>query len=160
MTTLLHPSKASFSVSSWRIFKKNGGKNIYWLRGIHWCCLWCCCWRCGGGITVRRWNELPNPPTLTPIHQRHPSRWVWCTPTWAKMLHRAGPTFSFSVPFFYIRRARRDATTSHNTQELAKTPRPWWPSRPPLQQRGVDGSTRSIVRATRPWCWARSRTKN
>ncbi len=44
-----------------------------------------------------------------------------------------------------------DATISHNTQEPAKTPQPWWPSRPPLQRHGVDGLARSNVRATRPW---------
>jgi hypothetical protein len=47
----------------------------------------------------------------------------------------------------------------HNNKP-AKTPRPWWRSRPPLQRRGVDGSTRSNVRATRPWYWVRSWTKN
>jgi hypothetical protein len=73
---------------------------------------------------------------------------------------RAGPSFSFFGTNSYIRRARRDATISHNTQEPAKTPRPWWPSRPPLQRRGVDGSARSNVRATRPWCRARSRMKS
>ena len=30
------------------------------------------------------------------------------------------PPLVFSVPFFYIRRARRDATTSHNTKKPAK----------------------------------------
>ena len=63
-----------------------------------------------------------------------------------------------AVSYHFSTYERCDNQPQH--EKTGKTPRPWWPSRPPLQRRGVDGSARSNVRATRPWCRARSRMKS
>ncbi len=64
-----------------------------------------------------------------------------------------------AVSYHFSTYERCDNQPQH--KKTGKTPRPWWPSRPrPLQQRGVDGSAQSSMRATRPWYRVRSRTKN
>ena len=66
----------------------------------------------------------------------------------------------FLKVFLYENLHMTSLRTATAPQQLPKTPRPWWPSRSPLQWRGVDGPTRSSVRATCPWFWLRSRMKN
>jgi hypothetical protein len=117
-------------------------------------------------VSIRIYNQQHSNNKLDALpdsHNAFTQDTAWCTPMWDKMLPAPAPPLVFFVPkatYDDLVTSREESHNTHQPAKPAKTPRPWWSIRPPLQRHGVDGSTQSNVRTTRPWCWARSRTKN